>query len=145
MKYRGHTHLMVALEEGRTEIATSLLQHGVFILPEQVLISYPCHFHGNIPPWFNLFQDQQKLTALHIACRDGRTDMADLIIQAAEKQAMISHSGKYVKYQANIQTLLNMAGLEVELVSIPLASLFYACWHAGWNDAQHVNKQWLLL
>ena len=45
------------------------------------------------------------------------TDMADLIIQAAEKQAMISHSGKYVKYQANMQTLLNMKGLEVELVS----------------------------
>ena len=45
--------------------------------------------------------------------------MADLIIQAAEKQAMIeiSDSGKYVKYQANMQTLLNMAGLEVELVS----------------------------
>ena len=41
--------------------------------------------------------------------------MADVIIQAAEKQAMISHSGKYVKYQANIQTLLNMAGPEVEL------------------------------
>ena len=41
MKYRGHTHLMVALEEGRTEIAKSLLQHGVFILPELVLISYP--------------------------------------------------------------------------------------------------------
>ena len=45
--------------------------------------------------------------------------MAELIIQAAEKQAMIliSHSGQYVKYQANMQTLLNMAGLEVELVS----------------------------
>ena len=59
------------------------------------------------------------MTALHIACRSGRTDMAELIIQAAEKQAMIliSHSGKYVKYQANMQTLLNMAGLEVELVS----------------------------
>ena len=72
------------------------------------------------------------MTALHIACRNGRTDMAELIIQAAEKQAMIliSHSGKYVKYQANMQTLLNMAGLEVELVSIPLASLFYACWHS---------------
>ena len=66
-----------------------------------------------------MFQDQQELTALHIACRDGRTDMADLIIQAAEKQAMIeiSHSGKYVKYQASMQTFLNMAGLEVELVS----------------------------
>ena len=65
---------------------------------------------------FNFYY-QQKLTALHIACRDGRTDMADVIIQAAEKQAMISHSGKYIKYQANIQTLLNMAGPEVELVS----------------------------
>ena len=39
MKYRGHTHLMVALEEGRTEIAKSLLRHRVFIVPEQVLIS----------------------------------------------------------------------------------------------------------
>ena len=58
------------------------------------------------------------MTALHIACRDGRTDMADVIIQAAEKQAMISHSGKYVKYQAKIQTLLNMAGHEVELVRV---------------------------
>ena len=67
--------------------------------------------------WKSLFQDQQELTALHIACRDGRTDMIDLIIQAAEKQVMISHSWKYVKYQANIQTLLNMEGLEVELVS----------------------------
>ena len=59
------------------------------------------------------------MTALHIACRNGRTDMAEVIIQAAEKQAMIliSHSGKYVKYQANIQTLLNMAGFEVELRS----------------------------
>ena len=139
MKYRGHTHLMVALEEGRTEIATSLLQHGVFILPEQVF----CHFHGNIPRLQFFFQDQQELTALHIACRNGRTDMAELIIQAAEKQAtiLISHSGQYVKFQANMQTLLNMAGLEVELVSgacsplsflwkqasCPLASLFYAC------------------
>ena len=43
MKYRGHTHLMVALEEGKTEIAKSLLQHGVFIIPELVWISYLHH------------------------------------------------------------------------------------------------------
>ena len=107
---------MVALAEGRTEIAESLLQHGVFILPELVYYLYP---HGINATWFFFFQDQCELTALHIACRDGRTDMVDLIIQAAEKQAtiLISHSGKYVKYQANMQMLFNMEGLEVELLS----------------------------
>ena len=55
------------------------------------------------------------MTALHIACRDGRTDIADVIIQAAEKQAKMTYSGKY---QPNIQELLNMEGPEVELVLV---------------------------
>ena len=40
-------------------------------------------------------------------------EMVGLIIQAAEKQTMISHSGEFVKYQPNIQELFNMEGTEV--------------------------------
>ena len=60
-------------------------------------------------------QAEQELSALHIACRDGRTDMANLIIQAAKKQTIIFHSRKYVKYEPDIQKLLNMEGPEVSV------------------------------
>ena len=59
------------------------------------------------------------MTALHIACRDGRTDMADIIIQAAEKQAKMTYSGKH---QPNIQELLNMEGPKVVLAFTPFNS-----------------------
>ena len=62
-----------------------------------------------------LLQAEQELSALHIACRDGRADMADLIIEAARKQTFIFHSRKYVKYEPDMQELLNMEGPEVSV------------------------------
>jgi hypothetical protein len=65
--------------------------------------------------WISLLQAGQELNALHIACREGMTDIVELIIKATEnsKQVMITSNGQYVRGQPSLEELLIMEGPEV--------------------------------
>ena len=60
-----------------------------------------------------LFQDEQELTALHIACRHGRTDMVLQIIKAAMRQKVIYNGANYIEYKPNLGDILNKEEPEV--------------------------------
>ena len=149
MKYRGHTHLMVALEEGRTEIAKSLLQHGVFILPEQVLISYPYHFHGNIPHAVMITILFSGSTGVNSSAhcmqkwqdRHGRADSPGCreaghdsdfsfwaIRQVSRQHADTPQHGRIWGRAELVSSACSPLFFLWKQVSCPLASLFYACW-----------------